>query len=74
MGVIEGKYYRHFKGGIYKVILIARDSEDQAEVVVYRSVITRVNWTRRLEDFISEVGNRQDNVTGQKYKFEIYEY
>ena len=33
-----GKYYRHFKGNIYKVLHIAKHSETLEPLVVYRAL------------------------------------
>jgi len=51
--------YKHFKGGIYEVIMVARDCEDpEKEVVVYKALYTSEDfgfgqvWTRPLEEFI----------------------
>ena len=51
--------YRHFKGGEYEVIAIARDCEDaEKKVVVYRALYASKDfdfgqvWTRSLEDFV----------------------
>ena len=36
---MEEKYYRHFKGGKYRMIGVARDSEDPArDLVVYQAL------------------------------------
>lgn len=43
--------WRHFKGGLYLVICVAKDSETQEEVVVYRERNTTKNWTRPLKDW-----------------------
>lgn len=50
------KFYRHFKGGIYKFVGIARDSESQEEMVVYQAVYgERQMWVRPKEMFFGEV-------------------
>lgn len=51
------KYYRHFKGGIYKFIAIAKDSEDPArELVVYQAMYGEGGiWVRPKEMFFSNV-------------------
>ena len=44
--------YRHFKGGEYEVIGIARDSETDQEMVVYRALYgERGLWVRPLRMF-----------------------
>jgi hypothetical protein len=50
------KFYRHFKGGIYKFVGIAKDSESQKEMVVYQAVYgERQMWVRPKEMFFGEV-------------------
>jgi hypothetical protein len=44
----KGKY-RHFKGGEYEVIDIAKNSEDLKEVVVYKSLADGDVWARPKE-------------------------
>ena len=36
--------YRHYKGGEYEVIGVARHSETQAPLVVYRPLYNRSGW------------------------------
>jgi hypothetical protein len=54
-----GDMYRHFKGGAYKIIAIARDSETTKEVVVYEGQYESPEWgknpiwVRALDDFLS---------------------
>lgn len=69
-----GKTYRHFKSyeKLYKVEDIALDSETLEEKVIYRALYGENKlWVRDKIDFLSEVGERQDNLTNQKYKFEV---
>lgn len=40
--------YRHFKGGIYEVIGIARHSETLEELVIYKSLKDQSLWVRPL--------------------------
>lgn len=72
-----GKVYRHFKGNYYFVQDIALDSETKERIVVYRPIYDRKDsqiWVRREEMFLEEIDkNRKDNITGQKYRFELDE-
>lgn len=48
--------YRHFKGGEYEVLFIARDTETEAPVVVYQALYgERGHWVRPLADFTAHV-------------------
>lgn len=40
-------YYRHYKGGIYQVIGVAKNSENLEEKVVYRGVDGQL-WERSI--------------------------
>ena len=62
-----GSKYRHFKGGEYHLLKVARDSETTEEVVVYESIEDpdRV-WVRPLKMFTEEV--RRDGYEGPRFK------
>ena len=50
------KYYRHFKGNIYKLIGIAKDSETLEEMVVYQAMYGEGQlWIRPKEEFYGKV-------------------
>ncbi len=72
-----GKIYRHFKGNYYFVENIALDSETQERMVVYKPIYDRQDsqiWVRREKMFLEEIDSkRPDNITGQKYRFELCE-
>lgn len=67
--------YRHFKGNYYFVENIAYDSETQERMVVYKPLYYREDnkhiWVRPEKMFLEEIGDRPDNITGQKHRFEI---
>ena len=44
---MEGKFYRHFKGNVYRVLHIAKHSETLEEMVVYQAMYgERGVWIR----------------------------
>jgi len=54
--LIQAGTYRHYKGGTYKVIGLAKHSETQEELVVYKSVDDEHQlWVRPLKMFMENV-------------------
>ena len=72
MEVIIGGIYRHFKGHIYKVLYVAKDSETLDDVVVYQDTTDESKiWVRKKDMFLSKVDkNKYPNIT-QEYRFEL---
>ena len=71
-----GKVYRHFKGNYYFVENVALDSENKQRMVVYKPLYDRKDsmiWVRPEKMFLEEIPDRPDNITGQKYRFELVE-
>ncbi len=68
-----GQKYRHFKGNIITILNIAKHSENLEELVIYEH--DNSVWARPLSMFMDkeDISNRNDNVTGQKYRFELIE-
>jgi hypothetical protein len=55
MNVIPG-IYRHYKGNDYQVIGVARHSENESELVVYRPLYGEGDlWVRPLQMFVETV-------------------
>ena len=47
--VKTGEKYRHFKGGIYQIVCVAKNSESLEDMVVYKSVTEPEKiWVRPL--------------------------
>ena len=68
MSEIKIGKYRHFKGGEYEVIGIAKDSETLEDVVVYRALYGDGGmWVRSAEMF-------GETVTSEGKTFPRFEY
>jgi hypothetical protein len=60
--------YRHFKGNDYEVIGVAKDSETEREVVVYRALYgERGLWVRPLAMFTETV--ERDGVAQPRFRY-----
>ncbi len=71
-----GQVYRHFKGNYYFIDDIALDSETKERMVIYKPLYERQDsqiWVRREKMFLEEIPERPDNITGQKFRFELCE-
>ncbi|HCC68150.1 TPA: DUF1653 domain-containing protein [Patescibacteria group bacterium] len=65
--------YKHFKGGMYLALMLAKDSETLKDLVVYiplydkPEIGTRV-WVRLLEDFMG-TKKLDDGTTLNRFEF-----
>lgn len=56
MDLIEGGIYRHYKGGLYRIISTDCRYEKTGETfVIYESLKDKQRWARPLDEFIGEV-------------------
>lgn len=54
------KYYRHFKGGKYKILALGKDSDSLEDVVIYQALYGEgLVWVRPAKQFF-----RMVNVNG----------
>ena len=61
-----GAKYRHFKGGEYVVVAVAKDSENLEPVVVYRALYGEGQvWVRPLSMFVENV--ERDGYNGPRF-------
>lgn len=54
---ISGELYRHFKGGLYRIICEAKNSETLEAMIVYQNIESGATWARPKEEFF---GKRDD--------------
>lgn len=67
---IPGEFYRHFKGKLYQVKMLAKDSEDGNEMVVYQAMYPPFTcYVRSLAEFISRVDEMKYPDAEQKMRF-----
>jgi hypothetical protein len=65
--LVIGEFYRHWKGGLYQLIDIVRDSDDcSIEIVIYEQLgpsdfTVGQRWARRKDEFtdIHPSGNKR---------------
>ena len=67
--------YRHFKGKLYYVHQIIEHTETEEILVSYQALYPPYGmYARPINMFLEEIDTeREDNVTNQKYRFELYE-
>ena len=66
--------YRHFKGDYYLVEAIAKDSETNRDVVIYRQLYgDNTLWVRDLAMFESKVDKVKYPNASQEFRFELVE-
>ena len=69
-----GRIYRHFKGDYYLVEAVARDSETNADMVIYRKLYGDGGlWGRPLSMFLSKVDRDKYPEVSQEYRFQLQE-
>lgn len=61
------KYYRHFKGGKYKLLAVGQDSETLEPVVVYQALYGDMRvWVRPYDMFYGKV--LRDGVEVERFE------
>ncbi|TPV56474.1 DUF1653 domain-containing protein [Aestuariibacter sp. GS-14] len=66
--MIKPGVYQHYKGNNYEVIGVARHSEDESQVVVYRPMYGEgALWVRPLDMFTEQVSVNGRSVERFRY-------
>lgn len=61
---------RHFKGGTYRIITLAKNSETGENLMLYKSEEDGVVYARELGMFCSKVDKEKYPEATQEYRFE----
>lgn len=70
--ILEGRYYRHFKGNIYRVIGIATHTETGEKMVVYQAQYGKHElFIRPYLMFAEEIDQQRYPGATQEYRFEL---
>ena len=69
---VEGELYRHFKGGLYRIVTIAQHTETSEGLVIYRSEEDPSKvWARPVVNFLSPVDKVKYPDATQELRFEL---
>lgn len=68
-----GEKYRHFKGNIYQIVAIAKHTETEEELVVYRSLENEQVYARPLHMFTEKLDKDKYPQAEAEYRFEKYD-
>ena len=71
MDVVINGIYKHFKGNIYQVLLICKDSETLDDLVIYKDMNSDKIWARKKDMFLSKVDKNKYPSVDQEYRFEL---
>lgn len=66
------KRYRHFNGKTYKVLMLAKDSETEKDLVIYQAEYgDNIVWARPIDMFLSKVDKEKCPNVKEEYRFTL---
>lgn len=70
---LEGRYFMHFKGKIYKLIGLILHVDTQEELVLYQSVSEedKKMYLRSVDSFVGKIDKTKYTKSRQDYRFEL---
>lgn len=69
---VPGMFCRHFKGNIYQIRELAKDSETEEDMVIYQGMYPPFQvWVRPLSMFLDRVDQDKYPDCRQQYRFEF---
>ena len=66
----SNKLYKHFKGGFYQVLNVAKHTETGEMLVIYREVSKDTIYARPYDMFNSKVDKEKYPEVEQEYRFD----
>lgn len=67
----KGEIYKHFRGNLYEIVFIARDSVTLEEKVVYKEMDGEAAFVDSLSTFIQKVDKKSYPNAEQEFRFEF---
>ena len=68
---IKHRLFKHYKGGIYQVLMYCRCSETTSPMVVYQSLITDEIWVRNFDVFYGHLSDGRRRFAEYEHPDEI---
>lgn len=69
---IVGGIYRHFRGSLYKLLLVATDTETGKATAIYESLKDKKLWCRPMDMFLSPVDREKYPYATQELRFKLH--
>lgn len=70
--LLEGRYFKHFKGKIYKLLTVAEHTETNEDLVIYQAMYADFKiYARPVDMFLSKVDKGKYPDVKQEYRFAL---